>query len=119
MDSILFLVPPNINFEDFINPPDNVKTVLKNSKNFGSVITDIPLGVLSLSAYIKRNISVHTSLIDFNVEINKIDDFRYNSFIELYMDSLSKYALKRNAPTIIAISVLFSSSYRNMLVVAN
>lgn len=41
MDKILFIVPPNISYEDFINPPDNVKIVQKNSGNYEVVITDI------------------------------------------------------------------------------
>ncbi len=51
--TVLFLLPPNIEFSDFIAPPSNICTIQKGDRQFGSVITDIPLGVISLSAYLK------------------------------------------------------------------
>jgi len=44
MDRILFIVP-NINYHDFIKPPDNVKRVSKKSDQFVVLITDIPLDI--------------------------------------------------------------------------
>ena len=70
-DKLLFLVPPNIEFDDFVNPPKNISTIRKGDKLFGSLITDIPLGIISLSAYIKKHFPVETSAIDFNVELIK------------------------------------------------
>tara|TARA_B100000315_G_C14544705_1_gene572659 strand:- start:777 stop:1016 length:240 start_codon:yes stop_codon:yes gene_type:complete len=57
---ILFLVPPNITFENLTDPPKNISTISKNNgKNqFGSLIADIPLGITSLNAYLKKNISI-------------------------------------------------------------
>ena len=49
---ILFLLPPNIEFKDFVDPPTHVGTIQKGETQFGSVITDMPLGVISLSAYL-------------------------------------------------------------------
>ena len=53
MDKILFLVPPHISFDQFVNPSYNERKVDKEYGRFGSVLTDMPLGVLSLSAYVK------------------------------------------------------------------
>ncbi|MEI6207218.1 MAG: radical SAM protein [Desulfuromonadales bacterium] len=118
MDKILFVVPPNIQFDEFVNPPDNVKTVSKASGTFGSVITDIPLGALSLSAYVKQIAATQTRLLDFNVEINKLDRFEYGSFVEFYCSALTGPILKDFTPGIIAISALFTPTYYNMLDIA-
>ena len=77
MEKILFIVPPNIKYEDFINPPSNVKVAQnKNGCKFGVVITDMPLGVLSLSAYVKNFSDARTKLVDFNIEfITKCCEF--------------------------------------------
>jgi len=118
MDKILFIVPPNINYEDFVNPPDNVKIVTKDSGNYGAVITDIPLGVLSLSAYVKKFTAAETKLIDFNVVLNKIGSFEFNSFAGFFRDFLSAPRWVDYAPTIIGISALFTPSYQSMLDIA-
>lgn len=118
MEKILFIVPPNINYIEFINPPDYVKTVSKKSGTYGAVITDIPLGVLSLSSYVKQCNEVITSLLDFNVAINKLDKFEYKSFPEFYREYLTSSKVYDFTPTIIAISALFTPSYHNMLDIA-
>lgn len=119
MDKILFVVPPNINHEEFVNPPDNVKVVSKTSGNYGAVITDIPLGVLSLSAYTKHFAGTINRLLDFNVEINKLDGFEYPSFSEFFRDCLlGNPILEDFTPSIIAISALFTPTYHNMLDIA-
>ncbi len=118
MDKILFIVPPNIKYEDFVNPPDNVKMVSKKSGNFGTVITDMPLGVLSLSAYVKKFTTTQTRLVDFNIVLNKLENFGFPSFAEFFHDVLSAPKWKGYAPSIICISVLFTPSYQNMLDIA-
>ena len=50
---ILFLLLPNIAYSDFVSSPSNISTVQKGKRQFGSVILDIPPGVMSLSAYLK------------------------------------------------------------------
>ena len=87
-NNILFLLPPNIEFQDFINPPKNISTITKNGKQFGSVITDIPLGVISLSAYLKKHLDVKSTCVDFNVELNKIDQFSFDGFIPFFTKRL-------------------------------
>ncbi|NQT22499.1 MAG: B12-binding domain-containing radical SAM protein [Candidatus Omnitrophica bacterium] len=118
MDKILFIVPPNINYEDFVNPPDNVKMVTKESGNYGVVITDIPLGVLSLSAYVKKHTAAETKLVDFNIVLNKLEGFEFRSFAEFFRDFLSVPSWKDYAPSIIGISALFTPSYQSVLDIA-
>lgn len=118
MDRVLFIVPPHLSFESFINPAYNERTIVKKSGSYGSAITDMPLGILSMSAYVKKNASVETRLIDFNIILNKIESFEFNSFYELFQDYLSKQEWKDYEPTIVAISTLFTPSYYSMLDIA-
>ena len=78
---ILFILPPNITYKDFISPPSNMSTVTKNNgkKQFGSLLTDIPLGVISLSAYLKKYFNIQSEAIDFNVELNIETEFEISS----------------------------------------
>jgi anaerobic magnesium-protoporphyrin IX monomethyl ester cyclase len=115
MDKLLFIVPPNINYEDFTDPPNNVKSVIKNSKKFGVVITDIPLGIIALSAYIKKLNRVESILLDFNVLLNKLENFEFKSFQDFFQTILSSKKYKEYNPNIICISCLFTSSFKSML----
>lgn len=115
MTRILFVVPPNIGYEDFVAPPPNVKVVAKGGRSFGTVITDIPLGVISLSAYVKKSPDVLTKLVDFNVVLNQIKDFSYPSFKDFFIDYLSRSEYKDYSPQILAISSLFTPCYNNMI----
>lgn len=118
-ERILFIVPPNITFHEFVFPASNVKHVNKaEGRIFGSVITDIPLGPLSMSAYIKKYIDVETWLIDFNVTLNRDDSFDYNSFKDYFYSFLSNPDVTSFRPTIIGISAQFAPSCRNFIEIA-
>lgn len=119
MDKILFIIPPYPSYDSFVNPGFNERVVVKKSGNFGNVVTDMPMGLLSISSYLKKNAEVKAKLIDFNVILNKIDDFRYNSFSELFSEILSEKEWLDFKPDIIGISALFAPSYKNMLDVAD
>lgn len=118
MDKILFIIPPYVNFDSFVNPAFNERTVVKKSGNYGSVVADIPIGLLSLSAYLKKHAAVEIKLIDFNIVLNKMKKFEYCSFSELFREFLSAKEWIDYAPSIIGISTLFTPSYQNMLEVA-
>ena len=70
---ILFIVPPNITYEAFIKPPENVKIVKKGKKQIGTLVTDMPFGPLSLEAYVKAKTEAKSELLDFNVLIYYLD----------------------------------------------
>jgi len=118
MDKILFIVPPHINFNDFINPSYNITTQQKKYGNYGNVSTDMPLGILSLSAYVKKLAAVETKLLDFNIVLNKMERFEFQSFAEFFRSYLSVPGWADPAPGIIGISALFTPSYRNVLDIA-
>lgn len=115
MTNILFIVPPHITFDKFINPGFNERAMQKKTGKYGSLLTDMPLGVLSLSAYIKKYTDVKVKLIDFNILLNKLESFTYKSFQELFEETLSSPEYINFQPDIIGISALFSPSYQSLL----
>lgn len=111
---ILFIVPPNIGYHDFVTPPSNVKVQQHHGRAFGSVITDMPLGIISLSAYLKKHIDIETRAIDFNVALNKLDRFDWPSFKEYFRDVL-KEEFRQASPDVIGISALFSTAFHSLI----
>ncbi|MBI4351712.1 MAG: B12-binding domain-containing radical SAM protein [Elusimicrobia bacterium] len=118
MRDILFIVPPNISYAEFTGPSANVKAAAVKDRVYGAVITDLPLGALSLSAYAKKLPGIRTALLDFNVLLNKADSFAHPSFREYFSDVLSRPEWTVFAPRLVAISALFTPSYRSMLEIA-
>ena len=118
MDKILFIVPPYISYSNYVNPAFNERIVTKKSGNYGSVVTDMPIGLLSLSSYLKKHKEIEIRLVDFNIILNKMDYFEYHSFVELFQDVLLKKEWGDFNPSIIGISTLFTPAYTNMLDVA-
>jgi len=118
MRDVLFIVPPNISYSDFVGPSGNVKAAAIKSRVFGAVITDIPLGVISLSSYLKKRPGTRTALLDFNIALNKAGSFDYPSFRDFFSEILSKPEWTSPAPRIVAISALFTPSYRSVLDIA-
>lgn len=117
MEKILFIVPPNITFEDFTSPPDNISTITLNNggKLFGSVITDIPLGIISLSAYLKAHLPIETMAVDYNVELNKEACFNFESFRDYFAQSLQLQKFTDFDPSFIAISAQFTPAYTSVI----
>jgi radical SAM superfamily enzyme YgiQ (UPF0313 family) len=115
MKSILFIVPPHISYDDFCHPEDITRqTPKKDGRLYGRLITDMPIGILSLSAYIKKFQPFEAKLIDFNIELNELDAFDFPSFYDYFKSFLSNHPLDFK-PDFIAISSLFTPSYFNLL----
>ena len=110
--NILFVVPMHITFESFITPGPNSRQFTKSGRKFNSLSTDLPIGVMSLSAYLKKHIDVHCKLIDFNAEINSMSDFDYSNFHDCALDQFKKSEYK---PDVVCISSLFSPSFLNFM----
>lgn len=117
-DRILFVVPPYLDYKNFVNPAFSERVVTKKSGNYGSLVTDMPIGLLSLSAYLKKYLSAETKLVDFNIALNKAESFEYSSFSEFFSDVFQSKEIIDYAPNIIGISTLFTPSYYNMMYVA-
>lgn len=115
MTKILFIVPPHISYDDFCHPADITRQIpKKDGKLYGRLITDMPIGVLSLSAYIKKYHPLEAALVDFNVELNELDGFDYPSFYAYFKDFFAAHPPSFQ-PDIVAISSLFTPSYYNLL----
>lgn len=115
MDKILFIIPPYVNYESFVNPAFNDGTMLKKTGRYRNIVADVPIGVLSLSAYLKKHINVDIRLIDFNIILHRLESFSFNSFSDLFRSVLSESNWIGYNPNIIGISTLFTPSYHNML----
>lgn len=118
MTRILFVVPPHIGYEAFAHPSYNQSTVTKSSGSCGSALTDMPLGLLAMSAYLKKHLPVETRLVDFNITLNRLERFSYPSFSGLFRDVLTQPEWAAFDPQVIGISALFAPSYRNVLELA-
>ena len=95
MQKILFIIPPNMTYNRFVNPGFNERVSIKKTGKYGTPITDMPLGVLSLSAYLKKHMEVEVRLIDFNVILNKLESFEFKSFSDMNgCDFFKKYRCK-------------------------
>lgn len=115
MTKILFLVPPNIPYKDYVCPGFNERHLAKGTAVFNSLSTDMPLGILSLSAFVKKHAEVQSILLDFNVILNGITDFSFPSFGAFFESFFSRSESVKISPDIVAISCLFTPAYRNML----
>ncbi len=119
MEKVLFIIPPHIRFDNFVNPGTNMRAVTRNGSVFGSVITDMPLGVLSMNAYIKKYTDTETQLVDFNVRLNQVDSFPYDSFAGFFQNELSNSKCVDFNPTLVAISALFTPSFQSVIDIAH
>jgi len=117
---ILFIVPPNITFESFKSPGLNSKTwTHSDGTAYGVLITDVPLGVLALSGWVKGKHNSDSRILDFNVEMHKSwSDPKADSFYEWFKISIQKVTDLDFTPDIIAISSLFVSGYENLISIA-
>lgn len=106
-------------YDRFVNPGFNERVTVKKSGKYGSPVTDMPLGVISLSTYLKKHAEVEIKLIDFNILLSKLESFKYNSFKDLFRDFLSAKKWIDYSPTIISISTLFTTGYFNMIDIAD
>ncbi len=106
----------HITFESFIKPAHNSRTFGKADGNiYNSLSTDLPLGAISMSAYLKKYLDVDVHLIDFNAEINSLESFPYTSFYECCKDIIIKKYANKIDFDYIGVSSLFSPSYNNFL----
>lgn len=111
---LLFLVPMHITWDSFITPQFyNVGVKKDDGKAYNIPRTDLPLGPLSMSAYLKKFVDVDVKLVDFNAEVNALDSFPYSNF-----ESLCRYYLneiKEFKPDFVGVSSLFSPSFPNFM----
>ena len=88
MDTILFIVPPYVNFDSFVNPAFNDGTMVKKSGKYRNIVTDMPVGLLSLGSYVKKHTSVDIRVIDFNIVLFICYPFPFRVFITFIIQFL-------------------------------
>lgn len=117
----LLIIPPNITFEAFVNPSANSKYWKhRNGKKYGVLITDVPLGVLTISAWLKDKCDTKVRVIDFNTEIHKTwSDPDATSFREWFERVIGSVRDSGFVPDVIGFSSLFITGYDNLLTLAD
>jgi len=118
---LLFLLAPTLQFKDFVTPENNVGTNKKaDGRSYGMVLTDLPLGIISLSAYLKKHIKINVNTLDFNVLLNKADSFNYETYTDYFQSEIEKYKNQtKTLPDYVGISALFTSSHQSIIDLAN
>ena len=127
-ERVLFIILPHLQISDFLNPAYNARLARRSSgESFGSVLTDMPLGPLSMSAYLKSKISpesLEVRILDFNVLLNLTPQWKWSrtSFSDYFSDELAMGRCRKTgerwkdfSPTVIGCSILFGPSYENLL----
>lgn len=104
---ILFIIPPVLPISDLH---------ASGAAQYSTYIpTSIPLGVLSISSYLKKYLDLDIRIIDLNVVLNK--NLSSNNNIEEILEEQLKKIQEVITPKIVGISALFNStfSYLGML----
>ncbi len=119
--NVLLIVPPNITYQAFISPTSNSKSWRhSNGSDYGVLITDVPLGILTISAFLKKKFNCNVKVIDFNTEIHKSWNHpAENNFDKWFQESLNKITIDGFKPDLIGFSSLFITGYENVLSLAN
>jgi radical SAM superfamily enzyme YgiQ (UPF0313 family) len=111
---VLIIVPPNITYEAFLNPTRNTKTWMHSSGlELGVIITDVPLGAITISAWLKEKCQADVTVLDFNVLLHKSWNHASDvSFSNWFDQELAKLDF---VPDLIGFSSLFVTGYNNLL----
>jgi len=110
---LLLIVPPQRDIFNYINPA---------FREANPTPTDQPIGIISISSFVREYTSCNVRLIDLNsvaVRHQREKSFKYSTFDELVKEKLADSSSNDNEPDFIGISVLFTPSYDNALAIAN
>lgn len=114
MKKLLFVVPMHISWDSFTKPEYyNVQLAKGDGKVYNIPRTDLPLGPLSISAYLKKFLSLDVKLIDFNAEVNALDAVPFDCFEALCRHFFQQ--IRDFQPDFVGISSLFSPSFPNFM----
>lgn len=122
--NILFIIPLNESYDSIISANRTaLRTKLNIHKNIKKLYCVYPSGVLSISAYIKKNNpDINVKILDLNVFINQIAQSKIASFDEYTFENYLNEALLLVGgfvPDIIGISALFCSVYQDLKLMAS
>ena len=81
----------HITLKSFMSPADNSRSFKKaNGRYYNSLLTDMPLRPISMSAILKHSADVEIMLLDFNRDINVLDSFPYPSVNDCCTDLIRR-----------------------------
>lgn len=109
MANLLLLVPPYIAFDSFKSP-------LFTERN-NSIYTDMPLGAISIAAYVKHYSASDVKVLDFNPLLYSYDAEDMDSYGQLF-EIVLKECIAEFKPDAIGISILFTASYHSAIELA-
>lgn len=120
--NILFIFPLNEPYDTIISANQTAwKSKLNVYKNIKKLDCAYPTGLLSISAYLKKNIpDINIKILDYNAVMNRIaarksensegfDNYRVDDFLDEAASLVEGFS-----PDIIGISALFCSTYRDL-----
>ncbi|MCX7749614.1 MAG: B12-binding domain-containing radical SAM protein [Clostridia bacterium] len=107
--NILFVIPPS-------HPLSTIESTDKVTRET-YIPTSIPLGVLSISSYIKKYSEVNIKILDLNIMLSN-ERNRNLSFKSLFSSWYSKATYDFN-PDIVAISALFNSNFSYLEIITS
>lgn len=102
--SILFVIPPYFNADDFV---DKQKSAVLPAFT-------IPYGMLSLEAYLNKNClgAVNVKILDLNIDLKRLLDSNSRENLADYFENIIIEECKEFTPDIVGISALFNSSFK-------
>ncbi len=110
----LLIIPPNITYDAFRYPTNRTKVWRhKNGLELGTIVTDVPLGALSISSWLKEKYSAEVKIVDFNTIIHKTWNHpKSKDFSDWFEDEINRIDFQ---PDYIGFSSLFLTGYLNLL----
>lgn len=115
----LFIFPLNEPYVTIINAAQAPwKNKLNKQKKIKKIDCAYPTGLLSIAAYVKKNIpEANIKILDFNAVMNRIaqdetrgfDDYKFTDFLQEALSGVDGFI-----PEIIGISTLFCSVYQDL-----
>ncbi len=116
--NFLMIVPPNITYKNFRHPTKNTKSWQHGTGiELGVIITDVPLGAMTICTWLETKYKMNSKLLDFNVEAHKTWNHPGDtSFESWFCETLSNLDFK---PDLIGFSSLFVTGYKNLLLLGN
>ena len=89
----------------------------QNGKELGVIVTDVPLGAMTICTWLQSQFDIETRLLDFNVEIHKNWDHPHAQSFEPWFEEI--IAGLDFEPDLIGFSSLFVTGYTSLITLGN
>lgn len=96
---LLFIVPPSLPIQDLtVTDPDK--------KDFGFIVSSIPMGVLSLSSYVREHTNTECLILDMNTHVR--DEMKITDKWDDFFRKTLKEKVKDKKIDVVGISAIFN-----------